>query len=199
MLTSISQALPFPTGFAIRQLLNPTLTDRLLNLLGKQGHLLNPLLHNTVSPTIVQGGHKINVIPSEITLKLDGRLLPGFTPDDMLFEVNQLLGNDVAIEVEVTAYDPGPGAPDLKWFDLLADILRQADPAGIPIPYLLSGVTDARYFCRLGIQTYGFLPMDLPDGLINTIHAADERIPVEAVEFGANAIYTFLQRYGIMA
>ena len=38
------------------------------------------MLHNTVSPTIVRGGDTINVIPSEITLELDGRLLPGFTP-----------------------------------------------------------------------------------------------------------------------
>jgi acetylornithine deacetylase/succinyl-diaminopimelate desuccinylase-like protein len=194
MIETISDALPFPQGLAMRQLLNPVVTDHILNLSGESGNMINPLLHNTVSPTIVQGGHKINVIPSEVTLDLDGRLLPGFTPGDMLREVGQLLGDDVALEV--TRYDPGPGEPDLKLFDLLASILRKADPQGIPIPLLLSGVTDGRYFARLGIQTYGFLPMDLPDGLISTIHAADERIPAEAVEFGTNAVYTALQRFG---
>jgi acetylornithine deacetylase/succinyl-diaminopimelate desuccinylase-like protein len=194
MIETISGALPFPQGLAMRQLLNPVLTDHILNLSGESGNMINPLLHNTVSPTIVQGGHKINVIPSEVTLDLDGRLLPGFVPGDMLREVGQLLGDDVALEV--TRYDPGPGEPDLRLFDLLANILREADPQAVPMPLLLAGVTDGRYFARLGIQTYGFLPMDLPDGLISTIHAADERIPAEAVEFGTNAVYTALQRFG---
>ncbi len=188
-----SAALPFPQRLAMRQLLNPVLTNRLLDRLGVSGHFLNALLHNTVSPTIVRGGEKINVIPGEITLELDGRLLPGFSPDDMLQELRDLIGNEVVLEV--TRFDPGPGEPDMKYFDSLAEILRQADPEGTPIPILLSGVTDARYFARLGIQTYGFHPMDLPDGLIGTIHAADERIPVEAMAFGTEALFTFLQRF----
>jgi acetylornithine deacetylase/succinyl-diaminopimelate desuccinylase-like protein len=83
-------------------------------------------------------------------------------------------------------------------FDLLAGILRQADPDGIPLPFLLSGVTDARFFSRLGIQTYGFLPMSLPEdfNFSQTIHAADERIPVESIGFGTNAIYELLRRFG---
>jgi acetylornithine deacetylase/succinyl-diaminopimelate desuccinylase-like protein len=65
------------------------------------------------------------------------------------------------------------------------------------MPLLLAGVTDGRFFSQLGIQTYGFTPMKLPADF-NTnglIHAADERIPVEAVAFGANAIYELLKRY----
>jgi len=49
-------------------------------------------LHNTVSPTIVNGGSKINVIPSQIELQLDGRLLPGYKPEDMVLELQRLLG-----------------------------------------------------------------------------------------------------------
>jgi len=194
MVKTISHALPFPKGLVFRRLLNPVLTDRILDWLGEQGLMINSSLHNTVSPTIVRGGDKINVIPGEIALELDGRLLPGFAPDDMLRELRQLLGDDV--ELEVTLYEPGPGDPDMGLFDTLAAILRQADPKGIPIPLLVSGVTDARLFSQLGIQTYGFVPVDLPDGLISTVHAADERIPVEAVKFGTDAIYTVLQRFG---
>jgi acetylornithine deacetylase/succinyl-diaminopimelate desuccinylase-like protein len=58
-------------------------------------------------------------------------------------------------------------------------------------------VTDGRFFSKLGIQTYGFLPMDLPPGLIDTIHAADERVPVAAMEFGAHALQAALQQYHI--
>jgi acetylornithine deacetylase/succinyl-diaminopimelate desuccinylase-like protein len=83
-------------------------------------------------------------------------------------------------------------------FDLLADILRQADPGAIPIPMLLSGVTDGRWFSQLGIQSYGFTPMKFPEGFNYTelIHAADERVPAEAITFGSEAIFALLQRYG---
>ena len=83
-------------------------------------------------------------------------------------------------------------------FDTLAGILREAEPEGIPLPYMLAAVTDGRYFARLGIQTYGFLPMQLPPDLPFTslIHAADERIPTAAVSFGTQCIHTALQRFG---
>lgn len=194
MFTAMSAALPFPTNWVIRQLINPALSDRLLEVMGAQGRLLDPLLHNTVNATIVQGGHKINVIPSEIVVQLDGRLLPGLRPEDLLGELRQVAGD--AVEFEVIRYDPGPKEPDMGLFDTLADVLREADPAGVPIPHVLSAVTDARFFSQLGIQTYGFLPVDLAAELIDTVHAADERIPVEAVEFGTRAIYAALQRFG---
>jgi acetylornithine deacetylase/succinyl-diaminopimelate desuccinylase-like protein len=83
-------------------------------------------------------------------------------------------------------------------FDTLAGILREADPGGTPMPMLLAAVTDGRHFARLGIQTYGFTPMTLPAGFDfkQVVHAADERIPVEALDFGTNAIYKALQRFG---
>lgn len=182
-------------GLIVGQLTNPLLTNSLLNLLGERGRLFDPLLHNTVSATILHGSEQINVIPSEISVELDGRLLPGYHPDDMIAELHQLIGSD--IELEVIRFDPGPVEPDMGLFDTLADILRKADPDGIPIPLLLSGATDGRFFSRLGIQTYGFLPMPLPENLnfSQTIHGANERIPVEALNFGASAIYELLQRY----
>lgn len=196
MFEAMSRAMPFPTRTLLAQLLNPALTDRILSLMGERARALAPLLHNTVSPTIIRGGDKVNVIPAEITVELDGRLLPGYSPDDMLRELRALVGDEV--EFEVVFHEPGPPAPDMGLFDMLAGILTEADPSGIPIPLLLSGVTDARHFARLGIQTYGFLPMQLPAGFNfqQTIHAADERIPAAALDFGTQAIYQALQRFG---
>ena len=69
-------------------------------------------------------------------------------------------------------------------------------PTGIAIPFLMPVVTDGRLFSQLGIQTYGFLPIDLPAdfNFLQTIHAADERIPVASMEFGTQAIYEVLKR-----
>jgi acetylornithine deacetylase/succinyl-diaminopimelate desuccinylase-like protein len=183
------------TGLILGQLTNPLLTDCVLNLLGERGRVFDPLLHNTVSATILHGSDKINVIPCEVSVEMDGRLLPGCGPDDMVAEVRQLVDNN--IEIEIIRYDPGPLEPDMGMFDSLTDILREADPDAIAVPLLLSGVTDGRFFSRLGIQTYGFLPMLLPEdfNFSQSIHAADERIPLDAVNFGANAIYKLLQSF----
>jgi acetylornithine deacetylase/succinyl-diaminopimelate desuccinylase-like protein len=194
--TSMADAVPFPTSIILRLLLIPSLSDRILDLLGETGKNLLPTFHNTVNATIVRGGDKVNVIPSEISLDLDGRLLPGFTPEQMLSELSSLLGSD--LDIEVTRHDPGPTQPKMALFDTLVGILKEKDPNGHPIPLVLMGVTDARFFSQLGIQTYGFLPMTLPDDFkfVSVVHAADERIPVEALDFGTQAIFMALQRFG---
>ncbi len=72
-----------------------------------------------------------------------------------------------------------------------------ARPQGIPLPLLRIGVTDARFLSRAGVQTYGFLPPRLPETfeLTKLIHAADERVPVEALELGAGAVWRAIQRF----
>jgi acetylornithine deacetylase/succinyl-diaminopimelate desuccinylase-like protein len=196
MLQTIAAELPAPAAAAIRGLLNPRLTDGLLRVLGESGRAFDPLLHNTLNATIVRAGDQVNVVPSEATVDLDGRLLPGFAPDALLAELRSLIGTQV--ELEVVRYEPGSGEPDLTLFGLLSDVLRERDPHGTPVPMLLPGITDARIFAKLGIQTYGFLPMQLPPDLrfLQLLHAADERLPAEAIEFGTDAIRAVVERYG---
>jgi acetylornithine deacetylase/succinyl-diaminopimelate desuccinylase-like protein len=196
MFTKISKSLPFPLNQAIRLLLVPSLTDRLLNLLGDDGLLFTPLLHNTVNPTIVSGGEKDNVVPNQVKLTLDGRLLPGFTPNDMVRELGELLAG-IDVEIEVIRFEEGPPDADLGLFPLLEKVLKTADPDGIPVPLLLTAVTDARHLTRLAIQSYGFTPMRLEKGasFFSSVHGVDERIPVSALEFGAETVFQLLRQY----
>ncbi|MDM8001254.1 MAG: M20/M25/M40 family metallo-hydrolase [Dehalococcoidia bacterium] len=191
-----SKALPFPANLVLRQTLNPLMTDRILALFGPGRTALDPLFRNTVAATVVHASDKFNVIPSEITIELDGRLLPGCSPEQFTAELRHVIGHDVMLEV--IRYDPGPAEPDMGWFDTLAGILRQADAEGTVFPLLFSGVSDARFFRRLGIQTYGFTPIPLPRHLRawELGHGPDERVPVGAIRFGTDAIYEALKRYG---
>jgi acetylornithine deacetylase/succinyl-diaminopimelate desuccinylase-like protein len=195
MVEAIAADVPAPLAIPLRGLLVPALTDRLLDVFGERGRVFDPLLHNTASATIVGGGEKINVIPDTVSLELDCRLLPGFTPEQMFEELRTLSG--VEMEFEVTRHDPVAAEPDLTLFDTLAGTLQELDPAAKAIPMLLPGITDGRFFSKLGIQTYGFLPMQLPPELpfMQLIHAADERLPADAVEFGASAIGRLLERF----
>jgi acetylornithine deacetylase/succinyl-diaminopimelate desuccinylase-like protein len=191
----IAAELPRKEATVLRSLLKPRLTDAALRLLGERGLTIEPMLRNTVNATIIRCGSKINVVPSAIELELDGRALPGFTPQQLIAEVQALVGKDV--EIELVRHDPGPSEPDLGLFATLAGVLRELDPGGIPVPLLQIGVTDGRFFSRAGIQTYGFLPMRLPEDFKfeKLIHAADERIPVDALEFGAEAVWRAIQRF----
>jgi acetylornithine deacetylase/succinyl-diaminopimelate desuccinylase-like protein len=195
MIEIMASNVAFPKSLILRRLLNPLLTDTILNLLGNISEYIEPLLHNTVNATIVRGGDKINVIPGEISVELDGRLLPGFSPKDMIKEIHQIIGDEV--EIEIVRHEPAPAEPDMGLFGELSGILQDADPGAVPMPLLLPAVTDARIFSHLGIQTYGFTPMKLPSdfNFFKMIHAADERIPADAVAFGADAIYELIKRY----
>src|SRR5215218_1437225 len=188
-LETMAAASPFPTGTILRGLLDRRLTDRILDLLRSKGQVFDPMLHNTVNATIVRGGEKINVIPSEVTVELDGRLLPGYTPSDMIAELRRLVGEDV--EFEVISHDPGPSEPDMGLFDTLSGILREADPEGIPVPLLNPAFTDARYFSRLGIQSHGFPPMKLLAGFkfTNTPSNAAAHVSGSIISSGIYAIY----------
>jgi acetylornithine deacetylase/succinyl-diaminopimelate desuccinylase-like protein len=192
----VAKELPRAQRLVMESLLRPALADRALRLMGTNARTTEPMLRNTVNATIVRGGEKINVVPSEIELELDGRLLPGFLPEDLMSELHDLAGDDV--ELELIRHDPGPSEPNLELFDTLASVLKELDPDAIPVPLLQIGVTDGRFFSRLGIQTYGFLPMRLPPDLpfLTLIHAADERVPAETLEFGTDGIFRVLQRLG---
>ena len=192
----MADALPRPRATLLRSLLDPRLAEATLRV--ARTEQLRPVeraLRNTVSATIVRGGEKINVIPSEVELELDGRLLPGFVPDDLMREVRALAGPE--LELELVRHDPGPPDPDLSWLPALSEILRELDGDAVPVPMLQIGVTDGRFFSRLGIQTYGFLPLKLPKGFefVKLVHAADERVPADAVRFGAEAVSRAIERY----
>ncbi len=194
MIESLARHLPVPTRLVLRQLLNPSLSSHLLGILGPVAQPFNAVLRNTVSATIVHGGEKINVIPAEVAVELDGRMVPGFTSEAFVAEVQTLVSPEA--EITVTEHDPGPAAPNMGWFDTLGEILSAMDPGSHAVPIVLPGVTDARFLSKLGIQTYGYTPMQLPADMdfATAIHGTDERLPVEALEFGTRAIYTALQR-----
>jgi acetylornithine deacetylase/succinyl-diaminopimelate desuccinylase-like protein len=194
-LEAMRDALDEPLKGRIGALLDPVRTDAALRDLGPLSRGLDACLHNTVNATIVSGGLKVNVIPSEVRVQLDGRLLPGFGPEDMLEELRRVVGPEP--DIAVTLVGPSQPEVDLSQFDLFASVLKEADSGCVPVPSLVTGGTDARHFARLGIRTYGFLPLNVPPDFNSspTIHAADERVPISALEFGAECVFEAAMRY----
>lgn len=158
---------------------------------------LDSILRNTVNATIIHGGDQINVLPSTITVDLDGRILPGhWTVDDYLAELRQLVGPEPEVELLLEG-EPMPEPKLGPGYELLTEVLRDADPDGLPLPMLTTASTDARLFAGLGIECYGWLPLKVPPGsrYQDTMHAANERVPAEALRFGAQCVHDLLTRY----
>ena len=141
MIEGIADAVARPQRDLLLALLKPRLTDRVLPLLGERSKTMEPLLRNTVNATIVRAGEKVNVVPAFDDGERDARALPGFGPDDVLAEVQAVVGDDV--ELELVRYDPGPPEPRLDQFEALAGIIRELEPGAVPVPLLQAGVTDA--------------------------------------------------------
>jgi len=113
---AMAAELPRGPSLVLRRMLDPRTADLAARAMGTRGRMLSRVIRNTVSPTIVHGSDKINVIPSEIVLEFDGRILPGQTPDDLIRELYDLVGRK-NIELEVVRHDPGPPEPDLSFYE----------------------------------------------------------------------------------
>ncbi|HEY2055219.1 MAG TPA: M20/M25/M40 family metallo-hydrolase [Solirubrobacterales bacterium] len=197
MLEEMGDAVGSPLGGVMRALGNERISGTALRVLGDRAAAIGPMLRNTATVTHLAAGDRdaINVVPAEAEANLDCRVLPGYGPDDLLAELRPLLAPGV--RAEVTLFERADPAIDWSLYPLLAGLLRDADPTGHPVPMLLAGVTDGRHFARLGIQHHGFLPMQLPPdlGFQSLLHAADERVPVAALDFGADILTRLLATY----
>ena len=195
MIKGIADGLGGDMGRTLRQLLDPAHTDAVLDELGDMGRQFDAILHNTASPNIVRGGDKINVVPGQVEIEIDMRVVPGFDPQAAMDEIRHLVGEWG--EVELTQHSAGSGYLDMGLFDTLSEIILTGQDGAHVVPLLMSGGTDGRFFSALNIQSYGFLPMDLPADFdfMSTVHAANERIPVDALSFGTGKIYEVLRRF----
>ncbi len=189
---TLAEHQPFPNGWILRKVLNPRWSRLILDRIVPDQAMARSLyagLHNTANPTVVRGGDKVNVLPSEATLEVDGRTLPGQTPEDFVREVRTVIGDDYEVEITqcMAAVSTSPTDPILG---NMAEALNRYDPLAVVVPFMAPGFTDAKHYSRLGTRCYGFSPVKLPDDFDFTelIHGHDERIPVEGFRFGLQVL-----------
>ncbi|NGO81344.1 M20/M25/M40 family metallo-hydrolase [Streptomyces sp. YC504] len=167
--------------------------DALLGKLGRAAALVEPTVRNSANPTMLQAGYKVNVIPGEAVAYVDGRYLPG-GEEEFKATLDELTGPHVDWEFhhrEVAVEAP----VDSSVYRKMRAALEEFEPEGHVIPYCMSGGTDAKQFSRLGVTGYGFSPLKLPEDYdyAAMFHGVDERVPVEALHFGARVLSRFLR------
>jgi acetylornithine deacetylase/succinyl-diaminopimelate desuccinylase-like protein len=192
-LTPAVQAYLERTGAALGVDVDLSNVDETLTRLGPAAaKLAESTVRNSTTPTVLNAGYKVNVIPGVAQAQVDTRVLPG-TEETLLSEVDRLIGPDV--RREFVARQPPVQAPvDSPWFTAMADALRAEDPDAVVVPYCMGGGTDAKAFSQLGIHCFGFAPLLLPEGFNYRAmaHGVDERVPVAGLRFEVNVLDRFL-------
>jgi acetylornithine deacetylase/succinyl-diaminopimelate desuccinylase-like protein len=167
--------------------------DGTIAKLGGIARIVGATLRDTANPTMLKAGYKANVIPQTAEAMVDCRVLPG-RKEAFEREVDALIGPDVvrSWERDLPSYET---TFDGDLVDQMNASLLELDPDARTVPYMLSGGTDAKSFQRLGIRCFGFIPLRLPPELdfAALFHGIDERVPVDALEFGAQVLQHFLE------
>jgi acetylornithine deacetylase/succinyl-diaminopimelate desuccinylase-like protein len=160
--------------------------------LGNLSRLVGATLRDTATVTMLNAGYKANVVPGTAAATVDCRILPG-RQEAFLDELARVVGPDVERDwysmpaVETTF--------EGSIVDSMTAAVIHEDPDARVLPYMLPASTDAKSFGLLGIRHFGFAPLRLPADLdyASLFHGVDERVPVEALEFGTRVLDRFLR------
>ena len=156
--------------------------------------IYNAMLRNTISLTVLQGGSKANVIPSESTGILDCRLLPGTDKEEFLKEVKKRVGQDIEVEVIAESRSLPPSPVDTELFRSIEEIASENDPGCPVVPLLLPGATDSRFLREKGMITYDFEPFRITEKELMRVHGNNERIELENLKFGMKVLLELVQK-----
>lgn len=181
------------TAKATNQQFDPKDPEKIILQLGSLAKLVSATTKNTANPTMLNAGYKVNVIPGEANVYVDGRFLPG-NQDSFLNEIKSIVGEEIDVQAET--FDVALEAPfENELVNKMITALEQEDPLAKVVPYMLSGGTDAKAMSKFNIKAYGFTPLMLPNDLDFTslFHGHDERIPIKSLKFGARTMYRFLK------
>jgi acetylornithine deacetylase/succinyl-diaminopimelate desuccinylase-like protein len=163
-------------------------------------NMIYAMLHNTLTPTILKAGERINVIPSLAEGWIDGRILPGQDKESFLKEIKGALG-DLPVEVNWVDGQKSPGALESPsegaLYDVIREVMAQHAPDGLLVPFMLTGGTDAKHLEPAGVRVYGFWPLleDPNAPSMELVHNHNERISVKNLGFGSRVLYDVVRRF----
>lgn len=159
---------------------------------------IDAMLRDTVTPTVLRVGSKVNVIPGSGEAEIDVRTLPGTDQAALLEHIRGVVGANAA--VETVALLPAIEWPaDAEIVSHMRAALATADPEGTPVPMMITPGTDAKALATLGIPCYGFAPLRLEADMpfLSLFHGHDERVPVSALAFGLPVLADVVARYAL--
>ena len=152
--------------------------------------VFNAVIRTGISPTILAGGIRSNVIPTDATATLNVRTLPGQSIDSVVSRLKVVVGDPL---VDVTITDRGDDSPASDYHSPMFVAIRESAQALAPslavVPYLSTGATDSARLRNWGMQAFGLLPFPMDQNDEDRMHGTDERVPLESLHFGTTLVY----------
>jgi acetylornithine deacetylase/succinyl-diaminopimelate desuccinylase-like protein len=130
------------------------------------------MLRTSISPNIIQGGYRNNVIPSEARVTLDVRMLPEENPEAFLAQIKKVV-NDPSVEAVFNGWpqtltgkprNGGESSIRSEAFKVIeAAVTRHYQTTTLPT--MSTGASDMAFLREKGMQCYGIGPAtDIEDG-----------------------------------
>ncbi len=156
---------------------------------------LDAVLRNGISPTLVSGGTRSNVIPPHCEATLNIRTLPGVAIEDVVARLRGVIDDpNVTLRVRASGDDAPASAIDSPMFRAIAESAAALAPGLVTVPYLSTGATDSASLRKAGIACYGILPFPLTQGDEDRMHGADERVSLDSLAFGVRLVHGVVTR-----
>ncbi len=157
---------------------------------------IDAMLRDTVTPTVLRAGKKVNVIAGSGEAEIDVRTLPGTDQQALARHLTDVVG-DLATVESVVSLPPTEWPADAEIVQLMMEAVRAADPDGTPVAMMITPGTDAKALATLGIPCYGFAPLKLDADMpfLSLFHGHDERVPVSAIAFGLPVLASVVAAY----
>lgn len=156
--------------------------------------VFNAVLRAGISPTVLSGGNRFNVIPAAAGVLLNVRTIPGQSIDDVVQRIRSAVGPGIEVRITESGEDAPVSDQESAMYRALETAAAELDPDMVVVPYLSTGVTDSARLRRLGINAYGILPFPMEQSDEERMHGHDERIPVDSLKFGTRLIYEAVRR-----
>jgi acetylornithine deacetylase/succinyl-diaminopimelate desuccinylase-like protein len=156
--------------------------------------LHNAVLRTGASLTLLNGGFRANVIPSEGKATFNVRVVPGDDIRRFVAEMNRVGAEPsvrFALEGEPSPV-PAPSPVSTDLYRSMETAARAMAPTAQVIPFMSTGATDGAALRAIGIPTYGILPMPLDDASELRMHGDNERVPVVSLGWAAEYLYRVL-------
>jgi acetylornithine deacetylase/succinyl-diaminopimelate desuccinylase-like protein len=167
--------------------------------LSNENPFWNAMLRDTISPTMLQAGIRVNVIPAEARGTMNIRLLPGNQIEPLLAKLRTLV-NDPQIRLEVQQSDEETAPSSSVESELMSSITRvtaQTFPGAVAFPAMDTFATDSARLRLRSVQAYGLLPFPLTSEDEWRMHGEDERIPVESFQKGIEFLSAIVNDFSV--
>lgn len=203
---NLVNALSLPNIFKFL-LKRKTIIRRLLSFISKRtgdpfDKFLMPIITDTISPTIIRAGKKVNVISPQAELSLDIRVLPGHNHNFIYKKLEEIIGSKLFNELKLSPIDETKSTMspvDTKFYKMIGETLEEIYPGGNLVPLFDVGGTDMKHVRKKNIPCYGFsLLLKDPDLTYNELgglaHAPNERISLNNLMYATEFAYQLMKK-----